>query len=208
MKATVNLLPRDDASLSQYKRLRPTWKGIASVTERFVVSQADHDRNTITAVSDGFWLLLNATLPEEARQIVAKNAEYWRGNGCGVVEQNLTLDDAGVRLNRGMLPAEYVSLRTERGKVGHSGNDDILVLRTTARDIGVNPRKARWIELWGEDKGHWVADAEVAYYPLQYIMPDGKMVGLLMPYAHKHGYWQLEKWGIAYDSASRMYLAA
>jgi hypothetical protein len=177
---TTQTLPVDPDSLTRYKCLRPSWKSIAEVTGTFVVSQENAETGTITGVSDGYWFLVGATLPDEAREIAKRNAESWSGYGEGVKEKDVTWVDCKVEIGRRILLAHPVALRTWEKKVSASGYNDVLIFRTSVRDIAVNPRKARWVEKWGDYKGQWYADAESPHLPLRYVV-DGKIAGLLMP---------------------------
>jgi len=142
------MLPKDD-TLKSYRRLRPTWKQMANAVDRIVVGTIGDGENAIPFVADGFWLLTNAILPEGLIH------EQW--------EHSLQLSETHIKANEslgkqatsteGTSPAEPIAMRTFRDKPSTDGTNDILILRTADRDIGVNPRKARWVERYNEDKG-------------------------------------------------------
>jgi len=193
---------QQDNTLKSYRRLRPTWKQMANAVDRITIGKIytkDHQENDgngdIPFVADGFWMLTNATLPE--------------GLEVKVMERDLKPDDPIAKKATKtdyLIFAEPIAIRTYEDKVSFHGEHDILILRTAGRDIGVNPRKARWVERHGKDKGRWFAE-ESRFAPLRYIV-DGKVAGLLMPYAYEARYsgkWRYESWGIKWNEETRRY---
>jgi len=201
------MLQKDD-TLKTYRRLRPTWKQMANAVDRIVVGSIGDGNNAIPFVADGFWLLTNAILPEGLiDEVNAKRGQWERSLQLG--ETHIKADEAlGIHATstEGVIPAEPIAMRTFRDKVSTHGKNDILILRTANRDIGVNPRKARWVERYNEDKGQWFV-GEGKYEALRYVV-DGKVAGLLMPFAHESRHssnWRYDKWGIKWNKETRRY---
>jgi hypothetical protein len=195
------MLVNDPASLVKYKRLRPTWQGVARTMSSFLRVSTANGNGAATFVSDGFWLLVDATLPDEIRPIIAKRREESFGYGTGIEESSIPLP---IPEHARLLPAKLVSVLTEGERVSASGKCDALILRTSECDIAVNPRFARWVEKWGDDKGQWYVDPDMLGSPLRYIC-DGELVGLLMPF-REQGYW-LRELGLGFDRDRRRYYA-
>jgi len=169
-----HMLATNPATLAQYDRMRPTWKGIARVCDHLIVSTKSDGDGTRTFTSNGNWLRLHDMLPDAIREYRAKHRPDDSGNG--IRECSISLP---ISAEAELSPAQPVTLRTKLGKPSMSGRDDRLILRTPTQDIAVNPRFARWVQQWGSDKGQWYAEPDFGK-PLRYIAKD-KLVGLLMP---------------------------
>lgn len=199
------MLTKNEASLKSYRRLRPSWKQMATNAPKFAIGSIDEG---IPFVGDNFWLLVNATLPDEARKIMEGKRKW---SGGGLIKQSELLREYHSALAEqattanGVVLAKPIALRTDNGKgVTAWGGNDILVLRTIGRDIGVNPRKARWVEKHGKDAGAWYAEPDNNCTPLRYIV-DGKVVGLLMPYNLGSVGQGWQKWGLRWDKEAERY---
>ena len=170
----TDMLATNPATLAQYDRMRPTWKGIARVCDHLIISTKSDGDGTRTFTSNGNWLRLHDMLPDAIREYRAKHRPDDSGNG--IRECSISLP---ISAEAELSPAQPVTLRTKLGKPSMSGRDDRLILRTPTQDIAVNPRFARWVQQWGSDKGQWYAEPDFGK-PLRYIAKD-KLVGLLMP---------------------------
>lgn len=198
------LQPNED-SLRSYKRLRPSWKGMVRRTDRLVVNLPDGE---IQFVSDGFWLLVNATLPEGV--VFTEQARRDRWNQLTVGNLNLNPDEqlgkSATTLD-GSIPATAICALKEGDKFTTSKyKTDFLILRSEARDMAVDVRLARWVEKWGGDKGKWWMDRDKSHAPLQYAV-GGEVVGMLMPiYFDSVPYGWGEKYGVGWDKENKRFV--
>lgn len=199
------MLQHNEDSLRSYKRLRPSWKGMVRRTDRLVVNKPDGE---IQFVSDGFWLLVNATLPEGV--VEAEQARRDRWNQLTVGETTLSPDESlgkSATTLDGSIPATAICVLMEGDKFTTSKyKTELLILRSEVRDTAVNVRLARWVEKWGEDKGEWWVDEDKPHAPLQYAV-DGEVVGILMPiYFDDIPYGWGEKYRVGYDKENKRFV--